>query len=149
MPTPDAMLRLFVLWLSMLPLAVQAQSFVESIVGIDYASALTAAVIAMTASVISSSLHLLSPTPVEDTGRSFLLDTIYGFLAGGFAWLVIEVMRETDYWSPKRMTWMLIILAAGVLRVRLFAWAGELGRDVAKEARERVLRKVRGVSNEP
>lgn len=133
-------------WLASFPILARTQSFLEAVFGTDYAGLIAACMVAMAASIVRTGLALLSPRPVPPGGvlREFARDTAYAFCAGGFVFVVVEVMRQEQVWQPQRMTWMLMIGAAGVLRADVFVWFGRSLKDVGAAAAERVTGAVKG-----
>ena len=136
--------RLLLLWLALLPAVAWAQSFLEVLIGTDYASAVAAALVAAGASVIRTGLSLLRREPVFDIWRELLRDTIYAFCAGGIVYIVVEALRQEDIWHPARMTWLLLVVGFGVLRGWIFTWAGETMVSLGTAARERVVGMAKG-----
>lgn len=138
----NARALLIICWLGSLPVIAQAQTFFEAVIGTDYSSLFAASLVAMVSSVVSTGLFLLSKIKVDDVLRTLAYDTLYAFSAGVFVWGLIEAARQEDLWHPKNATWLLMIGIAGVLRKRVFVWAGEFITDAIPLLRARALPKT-------
>jgi hypothetical protein len=130
---------LLAFWLLCFAAVVQAQTFFQVLVGTDYASLISAALTAIIASVIRTTLTLVSPDTVTvKVLRQALRDVVFAFFAGGAAHLLVEVVRVVWWPAMPPILRLSLILLAGASRSNFFGWLERLTNTFGDAVVERL-----------
>lgn len=141
---------LLAFWLLCFAAVVQAQTFFQVLVGTDYASLISAALTAIIASAIRTTLTMVSPNVIViKVFRQAWRDVVFAFFAGGAAHLLIEVTRAIWWPSMPPILRLTLILIAGATRFGFFQWLEKLITRGSDAVADRAVGLVKGDKQEP